>query len=411
VPARTSSFYFRGKPTTIAEIAKTLGVAYVLEGSVRKSGNVLRVTAQLIRADTGFHLWSETYDRQLDDVFKVQDDIAGAVVKALKISLMGGMLPDSAGTQNVEAYNLYLQARAIHVQAKSRSDYEKEVEYLRKAIEADPRFANAWASLAIVLSSQVEAKFVPASPAVEDARRAANRALELDPRRPNAHTAMARVYLTHDLDIRRAEAEVQQALVLDRNNSFALALAAMLSGHKGEFDHAIDLVRQSIDSDPVNPIRYRDLANILYFAGRYPESLVAIRKADELSPGANDSIGFAAYIMLTTGDPAGALAKIDTDPDLASSAGRVVALDALGRKAEADTALAKLEGIHANDSGYDIASIYAIRGDVDETFKWLDRAYRQHEGRITWVKMDPFFKNIRSDVRFKQLLIKLGLQD
>lgn len=180
VPARTSSFYFKGKSEDIPTIAKRLLVAHVLEGSVRKSGNHMRITVQLVRADNGYHLWSQTYDRQVDDIFKVQDEIAGAVVKALKISLIGGALPESAGTQNVEAYSLYLQARAIHLQAKSRSDYEKEIEYLRKAIDADPRFANAWASLSTVLSVQAEYNYAPASQATEESRRAANRALELE---------------------------------------------------------------------------------------------------------------------------------------------------------------------------------------------------------------------------------------
>jgi TolB-like protein len=411
VPARTSSFYFKGKPTTIADIAKALGVAYVLEGSVRKSGKTMRVTAQLIRVNTGYHLWSETYDRQLDDVFKVQDDIANAVVRALKVSLMGGPLPESAGTQNVEAYNLYLQARAIHMQAKSQSDYEKEIEYLRKAIAADPQFANAWALLSTVLSGQVEERLAPASQAIDESRGAANRALELNPRLPDAHTALARVYMAHDLDIRRAEAQVQLALALDPSSSYGLAWASWLAADRGDFDKAIDLVQRSIDSDPVNPIRYEDLANIFALAGKYPESLAAIREHDDLSPGANDSTAFAAYIMLATGDRAGALSKIDSDPDLADWDCRILALDGLGRKPEADLALAKLEQIHANDNAAGIALIYANRGDVDQAFKWFDRAYRQHEGRLGQIKVDPLLKNVQSDPRFKALLKKLDLQD
>jgi TolB-like protein len=409
VPARTSSFYFKGKPTTIAEIARTLGVAYVLEGSVRKSGKTLRVTTQLIRADTGYHLWSETYDRQLDDVFKVQDDIARAVVNALKISLMKGSPPESAGTQNVEAYNLYLQARAIHLQVKSASDTEKEIEYLRKTIDADPQFANAWASLATALSSQAEEYSV--LPAIEEARRAADRALELNPQLPDAHTALARIYLANNLDIHRAEAQLKLALALDPNNSYALASAASLATSKGEFDKAIELVQRSIDNDPVNPRRYYDLASVLYSAARYPEALTAIRKHDDLSPGAKASIGFAAVIMLATGDPAGALVKMDSDPELADCGCRILALDALERRPEADLALAKLERDHANDNATEIGVIYANRGDVDQAFKWLDRAYRQHEGNLGMIKANPLLKNVQADPRFNQLLIKLGLQD
>jgi adenylate cyclase len=172
------------------------------------------------------------------------------------------------------------------------------------------------------------------------------------------------------------------------------------------------LVQRSIDNDPVNPHRYYDLASDLYFAGRYPESLVAIRKHNDLSPGANDSIPLAGFIMLVTGDPAGALVKIDSDPDLATNCGcRALALDALGRKPEADHAMAELERNHANDSAYDIALIYANRGDVDQAFKWLDRAYRQHATRVSSVRVDPLLKNVQSDPRFGVLLRKLGLED
>ena len=412
VPARTSSFYFKGRPTTISDIAKTLGVSYVLEGSVRKSGNVLRVTAQLIRVNTGYHLWSETYDRQIGDVFKVQDDIAGAVVKALKISLMGGALPESAGTQSVEAYNLYLQARAIHVQANSRSDYAREVEYLRKAIDADPQFANAWALLSRVVAAQGQENYVPAKQAIEESRRAANRALELNPRLPDAHTAVAKIYVDDDLDIRRGESQVQQALALDPNNSFSLSWAAWLAAYKGEFEQAIALAQRSIDSDPVNSNRYENLASILYIAKRYPEALAAIRKHDDLSPGANRERSLSAFINLASGDAASALAAIESEPDLATNCGcRVVALDALGRKPEADLALANLEKNHANDNATGIAKVYASRRDLNQAFKWFDRGYRQHEFELMWIKVDPLVKNVQADPRFTALLRKLGLQD
>jgi TolB-like protein len=411
IPARTSAFYFKGRSTTVADIAKALGVAYVLEGSVRKSGNVLRVTAQLIRVDTGYHVWSESYDRQLDDVFKVQDDIAQAVVKALKISLMGGALPESAGTQNVEAYNLYLQSRAIYVRANTGLDYEKVVEYLRKVIDADPQFANAWALLSAALAAQAEAHFVPATQAIAESRRAALRALELNSRLPEAHTALARILIAHDWDIGRGQQELQQALALDPNSSGALAWTATLATQRGEFHKALDLVNRSIEADPVNPNRYDGLAEILYNSQRYPEALAASRKSDDLSPGAHKSRVFAGFVSLAAGDPASALTAIDSDPELAKScACRVLALDALGRKSEADLLLANIEKVYANDNATGIAVVYASRDDLDQAFQWFDRAYRQREDGLMWIKVDPLVKNVQSDPRFNQLLIKLGLQ-
>jgi TolB-like protein len=408
VPARTSSFYFKGKQASISDIATALGVAYVLEGSVRKSGKTLRVTTQLVRVDSGYHLWSATYDRQLDDVFKVQDDIASAVVNALKTSLIGRALPESAGTQNVEAYNLYLQARSIYIRANTRSEYEKVLEYLRKAIDADPQFAKAWALLSTALAVQGEEKYVPLTQAIAEARRAAFRALELNPRLSDAHTALARIFIG-DLDISRGEVQLQEALRLDPNGSLALAWAAILAAHKGEFDKAINLVQRSIDSDPVNPTRYGNLAAILYYAGKYREALAASRKYDDLRPGARNSGIMAGFISLATGDPATALSQIEASPELATCGCRVLALDALGRRPEADVALANLERNHADDSANAIAQVYANRGDLDQAFKWFDRAYRQHEDGVMWTKVDPLLKNVQADPRFETLLNKLGL--
>jgi TolB-like protein len=410
VPARTSSFYFKGKPTTITDIAKALGVAYVLEGSVRKSGPVLRVTAQLIRADTGYHLWSETYDRQLDDVFKVQDDIARAVVSALKVSLMGKTLPESAGTQSVEAYDLYLWARSIYVAANSRADYQKVVEYLHKTIDADPQFANAWALLSTALQIQGEENYVPSVQADSEGRRAAFRSIELNPKLPDAHTALARIYIVHDLDIVTGEEQLQEALKLDPSSSWALSWSAILAAYNGEFDTALGLVHKSIDSDPVNPTRYGNLAAILYYARKYPEALTAGRKSDDLRPGANNSSTWAGLISLATGNPGGALKQMETNPDLAACGCRVLALDALGRKSEADLALANLEKDHANDNASGIAKVYASRGNLDQAFKWFDRGYRQHEDDLLWIKVDPLVKNVQNDARFAVLLQKLGLQ-
>ncbi|HTB90142.1 MAG TPA: tetratricopeptide repeat protein [Steroidobacteraceae bacterium] len=205
---------------------------------------------------------------------------------------------------------------------------------------------------------------------------------------------------------------MQQALALDPNNSFSLSWAAWLAAYKGEFDRAIALAQRSIDSDPVNSSRYENLANVLYNARRYAEALAAIRKHDDLSPGANEEKSLSAFIKLASGDPASALAAIESEPDLATNCGcRVVALDALGRKPEADLALANLEKNHANDHATGIAKVYASRRDLDQAFKWFDRGYRQHEYELMWIKVDPLVKNVQSDPRFKQLLIKLGLQN
>jgi TolB-like protein len=418
VPARTSSFYFKGKQTTIQDIAKALSVAHVLEGSVRKSGNHLRITAQLVRADNGYHLWSETYDRQLNDIFKVQDDIAGAVVKALKVTLVGGSLPESAGTQNIEAYNLLLQARSMVRHANEPADFKRVAEYLRRAVYADPQFANAWADLCGVLLSEAITEAIPFDvppdpQLIEDARRSAKQALKLNSALPDPHLAYSAILWNVDFDLRGAEAQIQQALELAPNSAAVLVFAALPPMYRGQLDKALEFAQKSVAIDPVDPGVYSELDFINYFAGKYPEALAANRKMFDLNPGAHTEYhSRAAFILLAKGDPAAALREIESDKEVREDCScLVLAYDALGRKGEADAALANLEKHHTNYNAYQIALVYANRGELDQAFGWLDRAYRQRDGQLLGLKVSPWTKNLRSDPRFNALIRKLGLQD
>jgi TolB-like protein len=411
VTARTSAFSFKGRPTTITDIARALGVAYVLEGSVRKSGETVRVTAQLIRVQGGYHVWSETYDRPLNDVFKVQDDVAGAVVKALKVSLLGGDMPRGAGTRNAEAYNLYLQGKAA--KGDRRSENETAVLFLRKAILADPNYADAWALLALTLSVLADDGSSSSVQLNEEARRAALRALTLDPQLAAAHAKFAGILIWDDLDIRGGETQIEQARKLDPNDSYTLAIAGTVAAYRGDFNKAIELVRQSISSDPMNPIRYRDLAWVLFYATKYSEALTAYQKMLALKPDARANRAFRATILLAQKDPVAALAEIarEEQADREICVCVAMAYDMLGRKAEADAELAALIRKHAADSAYAIALIYANRGEIDRAFEWFDRAYQQHDFALLDVKVHPLLKNVQTDPRFPALLRKLNLQD
>jgi TolB-like protein len=419
VPARTSSFYFKGKQTTIADIAKALGVSHVLEGSVRKSGNNLRITAQLIRVESGYHIWSETYDRKLDDIFKVQDEIAGAVVKALKISLVGGSpVPASAGTNKPEAYNLLLQAESMWRHANRPAEYERTAEYLRRAIDVDPHYAEAWSLLSSALRGEALSADVPDHKLIEEARRAANQALVLNSALPNPHLAYASILWHIDFDVRGAEAQIQQALELAPNSADVLNTAARLPFYRGEFDKALALVQRGMAKDPVNADVYDAFRDLYYFGGRYSEALAANRQVLDLDPGDRGIHEDAAFIMLAQGDPAGALSEIEGDKELRENCSCIVlAYDALGRKGEADGALLNLKKQHAHDRAYQIGIVYANRGELDQAFGWIDRAYRQREfnpilGRneeIFSLKVSPWTRHLRSDPRFNALLRKLGL--
>jgi TolB-like protein/DNA-binding winged helix-turn-helix (wHTH) protein/Tfp pilus assembly protein PilF len=413
VPARTSSFYFKGKQTTIPEIAKPLGVANVLEGSVRKSGNTIRVTAQLVRADNGYRVWSQTFDRQLDDILKVQDEIAQAVVKALKVSLLESQGLRPTPPANAEAYTLYLQGRWFW-QRHSAADNKKAAEHLRQALKLDPMFAAAWAVLAVVMQDDyVIYSTISYQNARSEAYPAAEQALKLDPSLSDAHLAMAQILHDLDFDFERANAEITQALALDPGNSGAFRVAADLALTEGRFDEARQFAQQAVARDPLVVGNYRALGDANFCGGRLEEAEGAWRKALEQNAAAEGMHYRLGALLLHRGEPAAALAEMEQNPDNGwRMAGVPLALDALGRKSEADRALAVAVKNLGDSSPYLIGQIYAHRNDLDQAFVWLDRAYQERDGGLPLhLKGDPLLKNLRQDPRYKALLKKMNLPE
>jgi TolB-like protein/Flp pilus assembly protein TadD len=402
VPPRSSSFYFKGKPTPSADIARALGVVHVLEGSVRRSGDNLRVTAQLIRADSGHRLWSQTFDRKADDILKIQDDIARAVVGALKGRLKGTLLPESTGTKNAEAYSLYFQALQQYRQSRSEDDSRQALAKAKKSLDLDPQFAQALA----LQSSLFDDLGLHA-----EARQAVDKALELNPNLAVAHFALARLRL-NSYDLPGSEKELGRALELDPDLAGALDATALIESFRGQFTQSIEKFQRVVVMDPVNPQRYETLASVYFFAGRYAEASAAIRRAMELQPGFADPHEWSSTILFAQGKVAAALAELDLVADENHRLGcgcRTMMLESLGRKAEANAAFAKLIEAHARDEAFGIASVYASRGDANHAFEWLDRAYAQREFALYWVKIEPAFKAVRNDPRFHAMLVKLNL--
>ena len=412
VPARTSSFYFKGKSEDIPTIAKRLLVAHVLEGSVRKSGNRLRVTAQLIRADTGYHLWSETYDRKFDDIFKVQDEIASAVVKALKLSLLENESKRVAPTSNSEAYSLYMQSHAFLLRGTA-GDGAKAGEYLQQAIRLDPAFAPAYARLTQVRTFQYESGALPFEQARDAARAAAQRALELDPTLAAAHLAMARVHAWFNWDWNAVGAEIERARQLDPGDADAVRWAGIHALTLGQFNEAIGLFQQAVDLDPLNAANHAMLCGAATSAGRLALAELACRKAIELAPPDGfGSRGGLAVIMLASGQPAAALTISEhRDDEDDRDWGKALAYFALGRKADSDAALADLEKRFAKNDAYAIAEIHAYRGEGDQALDWLNRAYLLHAHELVSIKGDWLLIKLRSSARFKALLLKMNLPD
>jgi TolB-like protein len=413
VPARTSSFYFKGKSEDIPTIARRLMVAHVLEGSVRKSGMNLRITAQLVRADNGYHLWSQTYDRKLDDIFKVQDEIAGAVVSALKVSLMDSNALKVTTPKNTEAYTLYLQGRAIYRNAGNKAQYDSAAEYMRRAIKADPTFAEAWAWLALVLGNEVNFRYVRADVVTAEMRRASERALALDPNLPLAHRAKAAIYRTLDWDWEASAAEYQKAYDLDPTDAFITRnLGTALFNLHGESDTVLALLQKAIELDPVNPHGYEGIGGYYMATGKLPEAETAYRKAIDLLPTGPSFHGTLGLVLLLRGEAAAALAESQREPDESDQReGAAMAYFALGHRAEANAALSEMERMDATTNASGIAETHALRGEIDQAFAWLDRAYQQHDSGLERIKVDPLLKSLHGDPRWKAFLRKMKLPE
>ena len=258
VAARTSAFKFKGEKINVQEVAQKLNVAHVLEGSVRKSGNKVRITAQLVKAADGYHLWSETYDRTLDDIFVVQDEIAGAVVKALQVTLLGTALATRSKPQDLEAYNLALQGRYFVIRP-SQENLERSIEYFRQSLERDPGYAPAWEGLSRAYTGQADWGFVPVAEGYRRAREAAEKALALDPQLVDAHLTMGWIHSSYDWDWAAADASFRRALELEPGNARALMHFGIQATVFGRWDEAIDALNKAIERDPLAPSRYVSL--------------------------------------------------------------------------------------------------------------------------------------------------------
>jgi TolB-like protein/DNA-binding winged helix-turn-helix (wHTH) protein len=412
VPARTSSFYFKNKQVTMAEIAKALGVSHVLEGSVRKSGDTVRVTAQLIRADTGFTVWSQTYDRHLDDILKIQDEIANTVTKSLKVSLLGVDVPFADAVANGDAYILYLQGRALN-QRRTQVDNANAISYLRRAAQADPMFAPAWAATADALIDDfMYFAQAPYKQTRTDAYAAADRSLQVDPKLAAAHFAKARLLYVIDWDFDAAEKEVSTALALSPNSSQTLRLASELATTMRHEDAALELAQRAVANDPLDARGFARIAGAQVGRGNLENAEGQFRKAIELNPTAAGIHYQLASVLVARGDAARALEEAQHEPDEAFRlASLALALDALGRKPEADQALNTLQNNYASRSAYQIVEILAKRGDLNGAFEWLDRAYTQHDVGLVKMISNPLLKGLRGDARFTAIVHKARLPE
>jgi TolB-like protein/lipoprotein NlpI len=413
VPARTSAFYFKGRQTTVAEIAKTLSVAHVLEGSVRKAGRTVRITVQLIRVDNGYHVWSQSYERDLKDVFRLQDEIAGSVVQALKATLLSGPRDPATPAIGAEGYNLYLQARFAERHGTA-AGMQQAIALYEQVVALEPKYAIAWARLADAYQRQIEYFGAPAARAYAQAREAASRALAIDPLLPEAHVAMGGIYRGYDWDWASAEAEFRRALALDPHNQAALLAYGNFTKMMGRRAAAIAILKQAVDGDPLRARNHAHYGWALWLEGRLADAEFEYRKTLELAPEAFIFHVFLGRILLERSKRAEALAEIEREPsEDARRDGLIIAYYALGRKQESDRLFAEQTMQSGNNPSnpVNIAALHAERDEVDQAFAWLQRGYEQRDPAITGLLEWPSFRRISADPRFKTLLRKMQLPE
>ncbi len=409
VTSRSSAFSFKGQNVDIPTIAARLNVAHVLEGSVRKSGNQLRITAQLIEVTTDTHLWSETYDRELKGVFAIQDEIATAVVDALKITLLGK--EPKATETDPEAYALYLQGRHF-LNIGTAESIQRAEALLKQALAINSGFAPAWTELGAVYRNQASVFGLrPYDEGNELARHAIEKALAIDPLYARAYAYLAMIELFYDWDFVKALQHQQQALALDPGDATILMVAGRVNDIFGRFDEAIDLFRQSIAIDPVSPVGYRRLANTLYRAHRLDEAADSIQMAMSLNPGGTwGEQYFLGKVLLAQGDAQAALVAMEQEThDVSRLLGIAVVRHTLGDTGASDAALQELIDEHAEGSAYQIAVAYAFRGEIDHAFYWLEQAYDIRDSGLTSILITRWLSNLHDDPRWEPFLNKIGL--
>jgi TolB-like protein/Tfp pilus assembly protein PilF len=410
VIGRTSSFQFKGKNEDLRTIGTKLNAAYVLEGSVRTSINRVRVTAQLIDTRTGAHQWSESYDRDLGDVLKLQDDIARAVTQALRIVLTAP-LPARPSLKSSEAYRMYLQG-VFFSYARTQVDSKRALSAYRTALTLDPQYSPAWAALSNELQNQSDWLGEDARSMYAAARDAAQRAITLDPAAIHGYLAMANVLMYFDWDWARAGEAIETARRLQPDSPRVLRMASALAAILGHWDEAIGYAREAIARDTLSASAHDTLGFPLYCKGEFAESENEYRTSLELSPGGGTTYSLLSQTLMLQGRLTEALtaARKDTNEEFRLLMLAII-LHRMGRQADSDAALAELKRKYPSGDEGGIAWAYAARGELDSAAAWFERAYTQRDLSLTFLKCMADAPKFVRDPRYKALLRKMNLPD
>jgi TolB-like protein len=409
VAARTSSFSYKGKDIKIAQIGEELNVAHVLEGSVRKSGNQLRITAQLIKADDGYHVWSQTYDRTLDNIFQIQDDIASAVVDGLKVTLLGAA-PVVSET-DPEVYSLYLQGKFFMTPPASDEEIEKAISTFKQALAIDPEYAPAWLGLSWAYEYQ---RFSASNRTWEEQvaliREAAARGLALDENLALAWSTTSFVLRKYDWDWDGAKAAADKALQLEPNNFDVLLGTGSVATTLGQLDKAIELYERAVEVNPLGLDGLTSLALRYQFQVRYEEAMEIYKHSLALFPENSWARQGIVATYLRQGDPERALAEIDKLPDSHTVNNfKAEILFTLGRETESRALVSEFLNTPKKDNPFPKALVYASLGENDSAFECLELAYEQRHSGLTNILVDPRLTRLKEDPRYLALVEKMGL--
>jgi TolB-like protein len=409
VTARTSAFHFKKKDTPVAEIARQLGVAYVVEGSVRKAGERVRITAQLIKAADGFHVWSDTFTRDLKDIFEVQDEIAGLIAKNLSLKLSAPVGP--VREVNPAAYQLFLEGRSAF-NREGLNDALKAVDCYKRSLAIDPDSALTWAWLAMAYGLAAGSGVHEVDIGNKLAREAAARAIELDPGLAKAHVGLAFVELLYGWDWQKAAAELERAVALAPGEVEAVSLRAHLAGCTGRTERAIALSREAAALDPFNYFSGYTIIRSLSYARRYPEMEKAAEHVLALNPLGTRARSFLSMAQLLQGKADAAAHSLEAMPaGWSRSTYLAFARHAQGRQADAEAELQALIARHGDHAAFQVAQVYAYFGDVEAGFAWLEKAYQQRDSGMCLTRVDPLLESLHGDARWQPFLRKMKLTD
>lgn len=413
VAGRTSSFAFKNRNEDLRNIGKQLGVANVLEGSVQKSGERVRITAQLVSAEDGYHLWSQTYDRTLKDIFAVQDEIANEVAKAMKVTLLGQDIVSEAVAVSQDtgaAYNDYLKG-LYEMNRGNLEANERAITYFRRALEEDPNLALAWAGLSSALAYKTGYDDADFTAGYEEARSSAMRALEINPDLPEGHLALAGIQSSHDWDWEAAEASLNRALTQRPGDTKIRQDLARLMRVRGKEDESFAEYQRVAEQDPLDLQAQRSLANAFASRGRFEDALNILDHIQEIDPGRPLTHWSLGVLWLRQGDYQQALNEFSVEPfEFLKLTGEAIAHHHLQQQEQAVASLQTLISKMGESSSFQIAAVYAQWGDANNALSWLERAYTIRDPGLLYLGVTSLFDPLREDPRFKAFIRRMNFK-